>query len=806
VSLFSEECLLIINIKKNCMDIITRNFSKFLTAVVLLFAANGFGQTLLDSYADGNFTATPVWGGNTANWAIVANSDAAAGATGSNTLRFAGPATTTTEYLSTQVSSWGTSQEWGFWVGRRAQAYTAANQMYIWLYANESTLNNGTVDGYRIAIGDDAGDDNLRLEYIVNGAVSATVITSAGAVTNGITDVGFLVRVTRSAAGAWQIFTSALPTANGAGAIATDIPNTTNAATSQGTAINNSLVPASNGYFGVAALHSTGANAIIANELDQIYFTPTIVGPEINLQGNGNTITNADATPSATDFTDFGSVDVTTGTLTRTFTIQNTGTANLTVGTISFSGTNAADFSVTTAPTSPVAGPGSTTFIVTFDPSGTGARTATISIVNDDSDENPYTFAITGAGTTPEINLQGNATSIVSGDATPTTADWTDFGSVNAASGTLTRTFTIQNTGTGSLSVGTISFSGSEAADFSVTTSPTSPVAAAGSTTFIVTFDPGAVGARNATISIVNGDTDENPYTFAITGTGAAAAATVDYANIQFPTSASIPQGTTVNVYAQAYEPGLTEAAGAGAGLNAWVGYSSTNSDPSGGGWTWVAASFNAQAGNNDEFVAALGTGLTPGTYYYASRFQINTGGYVYGGTSGVWASTANNGVLTVTSNVVDFANIQSPATASITEGSNVTVFAQVYEPGVTEAAGQGAGISSMDRIQLDQYKPEHRDHGHGLRQPTILQAGNNDEYMASIGSALAAPGTYYYASRFQKTGSTEYVYGGTAGIWSSNSGVLTINPNIVDFREHPVAGDRDDRTRRLGSGLRTGL
>ncbi|MFH0864677.1 MAG: lamin tail domain-containing protein [Bacteroidota bacterium] len=236
---------------------------------------NGWGQTLFDTYSDGNFTTSPVWGGNTTYWTIDANSTAAAGATGSNTLRLNGPAVAETDYLSSQVSDWGTSQEWNFFIGRRAQAFTAANQAYFWLYANEATLNNATVDGYRIAIGDDTGVDDIRLEYVVNGAVSSTVITSSGGTTNAITDIGFLIRVTRSSVGAWAIYTSTLPTANGTGAIASDVPSAANTTVSQGSATNNTLVPATNGYLGVAALHSTGANAIISTEFDQVYFTPT---------------------------------------------------------------------------------------------------------------------------------------------------------------------------------------------------------------------------------------------------------------------------------------------------------------------------------------------------------------------------------------------------------------------------------------------------------------------------------------------------------------------------------------------------
>jgi hypothetical protein len=104
-------------------------------------------------------------------------------------------------------------------------------------------------------------------------------------------------------------------------------------------------------------------------------------------------------TPSLADHTDFGSVSAAVGTVVRTFTIQNIGTAILTVGNPTISGPNAADFTVTANPVSPLSAPGATTFQVTFNPSATGLRTATLSFANDDPDENPYDFAIQGTGT-----------------------------------------------------------------------------------------------------------------------------------------------------------------------------------------------------------------------------------------------------------------------------------------------------------------------------------------------------------------------------------------------------------------------
>ena len=71
-----------------------------------------------------------------------------------------------------------------------------------------------------------------------------------------------------------------------------------------------------------------------------------------------------------------------------------------------------------------------------------------MSIVNNDANESLYDFAIQGTGVAPEINVQGNGQDIADGDTTPSTADFTDFGSVNVASGTVSHTFTIRNTGT----------------------------------------------------------------------------------------------------------------------------------------------------------------------------------------------------------------------------------------------------------------------------------------------------------------------------------------------------------------------
>ncbi len=126
--------------------------------------------------------------------------------------------------------------------------------------------------------------------------------------------------------------------------------------------------------------------------------------------------------------------------------------------------------------------------------------------------------------TNPAIVVKGNNATITTGDTTPSRTDFTDFAYAGVAgSDSVTRTYTINNTGGGRLIMGSpaISITGANAADFSVTTQPSSTVNAGSSTTFVVTFNPTASGLRNATVTINSSDPTSPAFTFDITGTGA---------------------------------------------------------------------------------------------------------------------------------------------------------------------------------------------------------------------------------------------------------------------------------------------
>ena len=123
---------------------------------------------------------------------------------------------------------------------------------------------------------------------------------------------------------------------------------------------------------------------------------PAYTAPEIDLIGNGISITDGNTTASPTNNTDFGSV-CGNSLIAKTFTIQNTGSSALTVSTLSMSGINASQFTISAlSPASPIATGNFAVFSVTFLPGTPGIKTATINITNNDCDESAYDFVLTG--------------------------------------------------------------------------------------------------------------------------------------------------------------------------------------------------------------------------------------------------------------------------------------------------------------------------------------------------------------------------------------------------------------------------
>ncbi len=143
------------------------------------------------------------------------------------------------------------------------------------------------------------------------------------------------------------------------------------------------------GTYYVAVVVTADCGGLVRTSTNEAVFTITAPAPVLVVKQGATTFTSGGRAYS------FGTVAQGATSSAVTFTIQNTGTANLTVTTpLGQTG----DFAVTSQPASPVAASGSTTFLVTFTPTALGVRTGTVVISSNDPTTPTFTLNLTGSG------------------------------------------------------------------------------------------------------------------------------------------------------------------------------------------------------------------------------------------------------------------------------------------------------------------------------------------------------------------------------------------------------------------------
>lgn len=259
-----------------------------------------------------------------------------------------------------------------------------------------------------------------------------------------------------------------------------------------------------------------------------------------------------------------------------------------------------------------------------------------------------------------------------------------------------------------------------------------------------VPFPLNATGTYTLTVTDANGCASSDNVTLTATS--------IDWANLQWPSTGTMCLGQTHNVYGQIYVAGITNGPGQAAGIIAQVGVNSTNTDPS--TWpvnAWSNATFNTQAGNNDEFTAGIGNLLSAGTYYYTFRYSLGQGcPYFYGGyNGGAWNGNSNtNGSLTI--------NPAPNASTTASACSSYTWHGQTYTQSgtYTQTVPSGAGCDSVLYLNLTIHNP--------VTGPSSTQTACN-AYTWN-GQTYTQSGTYTY------TGTTQFGCDSTATL------ILTIN------------------------------
>lgn len=135
------------------------------------------------------------------------------------------------------------------------------------------------------------------------------------------------------------------------------------------------------------------------------------------------------------------------------------------------------------------------------------------------------------AGPAQEINVKQASTTIVNGGT---------YAASSPVSTLLQTTFTVENLGTtNTLTIASVNITGPAAADFSVSSAPTT-IAALSTGNLIIDFTPSVAGTRNAVITINSDDSDEAAYVINFNGIGGsfaseptAQSATLTFSNIK---------------------------------------------------------------------------------------------------------------------------------------------------------------------------------------------------------------------------------------------------------------------------------
>jgi Protein of unknown function (DUF1566)/YHYH protein/Abnormal spindle-like microcephaly-assoc'd, ASPM-SPD-2-Hydin/Viral BACON domain len=274
--------------------------------------------------------------------------------------------------------------------------------------------------------------------------------------------------------------------------------------------------------------------------------------------------------------------------------------------------------------------------------------------------DNEVIVRYTGPAVVTQISVEQPTSSVLT-DATSTVA----YGSV-ASGGSLTKSFTIRNNGTSPLTLSGTTIDGNNLANFTVTTSPASSLAAGSSTILEVKFAPTSSGNKTAILHISSSDTSVGAtFDINLTGIGVTTPPTISsiLRSPVSPTSVDAPWvqatiragiGNTITGAQLNYSGGgspvtntvftETMAATASAGMTGWDGSGAINS--------WTVTNSGGGAGNIKQTIAAnhgsgnpCGLDMNGGSALATATMVTTTQAINAAGTSGYvefWVSTSN--------------------------------------------------------------------------------------------------------------------------------------------------------------------
>lgn len=270
-----------------------------------------------------------------------------------------------------------------------------------------------------------------------------------------------------------------------------------------------------------------------------LVFTDTAAGsPQtVPIVGTAQTATlSISVSPSNAGF---GTQNIGATSASTYFAFANAGTAAVTMNSYSITGTNAADFAISSN-TCPAPGgllnSGSTCYIyVTFTPSAAGVRTAALS-VGDNAAGSPQTATLYGVGQVARNSLSFSMGTI-------------DLGvePLNTVSGQAY--VGVQNTGTTAVTFTSVALGGTNAGDFAIASNGCSgTLGPTGICYTYVTFKPLAAGQRAATLSFTDSATG-SPQVVSLAGTGETQTQTLAFSYLDYGFGAFVVGSTSNSFY-----------------------------------------------------------------------------------------------------------------------------------------------------------------------------------------------------------------------------------------------------------------
>ncbi len=156
---------------------------------LLLFVGHFATAQFSDNFSDGDFTASPSWAGDAANFEVDAGLR----------LHLLAPAVDDTSYLSVPTTNIDDTQ-WDFYVEMQFNP-SSANNARLYLVSDNADLSAG-LNGYFVMVGNTTDEVSL---YRQNGTTITEILDGANLVVNS-DPVEIRIRVTRDAFGNWEVF------------------------------------------------------------------------------------------------------------------------------------------------------------------------------------------------------------------------------------------------------------------------------------------------------------------------------------------------------------------------------------------------------------------------------------------------------------------------------------------------------------------------------------------------------------------------------------------------------------------------